>query len=134
MLKIGKEQVEAFKAQARARFEDELASYFEKNSPNKSHSHDNHTTKKIIQTGIDKALLYGFQSKKEIERYVHLLLMLPADFEVDPKFSWAVTILAEKHLTSKVRFGRIEEEMKIFIMSRHPGSHTAYWVMPTDGI
>lgn len=121
MLKISKNQIEAFKAQARARFEDEIASRLEKNLPDSIPSHDKDVIKNLIRLRVSKASTYGFRSKKEVEQYISLLFMLPIDFGADPNLSWVSEILTENHSTPKTKLKRLEEEMKIYAMRQHPG-------------
>jgi hypothetical protein len=51
------------------------------------------TLEKIIELGIQRAGSYGFTQKGPVRFYIELMFLLGSDFDTDPQFTWASTIL-----------------------------------------
>jgi hypothetical protein len=64
----------------------------------------------LIQYGIKRAASYGIQLENDVRKYIEVMLLLGPDFDKDPKYPWATSILTDKNLTDpKVKADRVYE-------------------------
>ncbi len=50
--------------------------------------------RKWVRHGVRRASIYGITAKKDVCKYIDVMMVLGPDFDADPKFPWAPGILA----------------------------------------
>ena len=93
MLTIRREQFEVF-AQADLRsFEEWVLAHLKRVFPSQSKTKGDDDLCELIRCGRPRAAAYGIQAKRDVCKYVDLMLVLGRDFDTDSRLPWAAEIL-----------------------------------------
>ena len=92
MIIVRKTQMQAM---ARALFEQWVQAHARQFFPDQCRSVAPGDFAVLVRNAIDKAQSYGFLDQADCCRYVDLTLVFGAQFDVDPRFSWAGGILGD---------------------------------------
>jgi hypothetical protein len=103
MLTIRKEQMAAFARSAVERFEEDLAVSLRDNWPTICARLTEDRLTATIKHGVARAAFYGISSENGIFRYLNLMFLLGIDFDIDPKFEWAASILQDPSLSPSLK-------------------------------
>ncbi len=107
MLQIRQEQMDVFRKQPRLRFESEMATYLKRYFPFEAANAD---LERWVQTGLDRAALYGFVTRKESALYLALMAILGAGFQEDLQIPWAGKAISSPNEPSLDRITRVYEK------------------------
>jgi len=99
MFKIRREQKEAFKAAAVHDFETEMVRHIERCLPARHAELGEIVVRELIQQGIERAAGHGIVSERGTCIYVHAMLVLGRDFEVDERYARTSAILKHPSLS-----------------------------------
>lgn len=93
MLTIRKDQLKAFGDQKLLAFAEEMVLHIREFSPIQFKVTGEENVRKIILTGIDRAITYGFTYRGSMQFYLEMMFMLGSDFDTDPQYPWVRKIL-----------------------------------------
>src|SRR3990172_8473476 len=100
--------MEAFSAQQRKRFEDEMVVYLQKGYPAEFQKMGEPWMRELIREGIEKAIGYDIVLERDVARYIELMMALSPDFDESQKTPWARDILTLR-LTAVAKLDRMYE-------------------------
>jgi hypothetical protein len=89
VLVIRSEQFNALARIPRLDYEDSLIRHFHRFYPVECEHAGAEQVRKLIRYGIDRAIVHGYGSQREIALYINLMLILGCDFDRDPQYPWA---------------------------------------------
>ena len=101
MLVIRREQLSLFSQAELRKFEDWMVSHLGKFFPRQSRTMGESKLRETIQYGIKRAASYGIVSKRDVCKYVDVMIVLGRDFDRDPQYLWAARILGQKNSRQK---------------------------------
>jgi hypothetical protein len=115
-IQIRPEQMKAFEAVVLRNLEDRLADYLEEFFPERSHNLDDEQVRGVIQYGMVRARHWQISSERGVHLYLATMLILGSDFDTDPQYPWAASILSDPTME--------EPDERIFHLSDEV---LAYW-------
>src|SRR5581483_4821649 len=89
MLAVRAEQMALFSAAAEKQFEDWMVVHLNKFFAQKCSSLGEERLRELIRYGIRRASSYRVTIRREVCKYIDVMLVLGRDFDKDPKYSWA---------------------------------------------
>jgi hypothetical protein len=93
MIIIRKEQMKSFGTVAQQRFVEEMVEHLHAFTPDHAKILGAEALKQIIEVGIQRAGKYGFTQQGPVRYYIEVMFLLGSEFDTDPQFPWASTIL-----------------------------------------
>ena len=93
MLTIRKEQWDLFAEEERRKFEDWMHDHVREQLPGEYRAAGEEEIRELIRYGRERAASYGIQSRRDVCKYIDLMVVLGKDFDVDARFPWAAEIL-----------------------------------------
>jgi hypothetical protein len=93
---IRQEQIEAFEAAGKARFETELLPHLKKRYPRQLAGVDDAHIDKLISEGGRRAGQHGFQARGPVRMFTEFMVALGHEFDQDPLLYWIQDILRDK--------------------------------------
>jgi len=93
MLRIRKEQMDAFSQAAARSFEDRMVEHLTEFFPEQCEALGEPETREAIQHGINRAKTYGIISERDVCKYIDLMFTFGRDFDEDAELPWAGRIL-----------------------------------------
>jgi hypothetical protein len=116
MLKVRREQMDAFETSARRRFEDEMVEHMNAFAPRLCKAAGEAGTRSAIRLGWDRAHRYGFTGRAPITVYLELMFALGSDFDTDPQLYWSAETLTDSSLSDEmVRAQRLSEKSGLYL-------------------
>jgi hypothetical protein len=107
-MKIRAEQIRAFEAASAQRFEDEMCRHLWEFSPRHCKVIGESGVRTVIRRSMGKATGYGFTTRGAMRLYIDLVFMFGSEFDTDPLFPWAATILRDRGMRDPMaRAGRL---------------------------
>jgi hypothetical protein len=99
MLTIRKEQFAVFEKNEIKKFEDPTYLHLNILYPERCQDIGEPKLRRMIQYGVKRAFSYAIQLENDVRKYIEVMLLLGPDFDKDPKFPWATSILNDKNLS-----------------------------------
>ncbi|MGA2987545.1 MAG: hypothetical protein ABSG32_27460 [Terriglobia bacterium] len=93
MLTLRSAQVEAFDAAAVKDFEELMVPHLKKFFPEFFEAAGEPKVREFIRYGVKRSGSYQITAKRDVSRYIDLMVSLGRDFDQDPDLSWAGEIL-----------------------------------------
>ncbi len=103
--------MQAFSAQQRRRFEDEMVVHLRKEFPDETADLGEDGLRGMIREGIDKAKGYTITLERDVARYLELMLALSPTFDDGEEYPWAPDILKQGEMTGRDKIERIYEHI-----------------------
>ncbi len=100
---IREEQLRKFSEVQKRGFEDRLLACLKQAFPVHVSTFGNERTRRAIQLGIERAGACGIRSEIGAARYIELLFLFDRDFERNPQYPWATTVMADASITGEAR-------------------------------
>jgi len=94
MLVFRKEQMRAMAQATLEAFQGRLTEQIREDFPSDAEALGSEKLKSVVRGGVEKALAYGFETERDLSRYLYLMFTFGAGFDKDPAFPWAREILA----------------------------------------
>jgi hypothetical protein len=98
MLNIRKEQMAVFDPLGEKAFEDRMVAHLKKVFSEQSESLGEPKLRETIQYGTQRAGAYRIIFEIDVCKYIDLMILCGRDFDKDPAFPWAQTILTNQNL------------------------------------
>lgn len=76
------------------KFEEWMLAHLKKFFPARSHAAGESRIREIIHSGIERAAAYEINSKRNVCKYIDLMVLFGRHFDTDKRFPWAKEILA----------------------------------------
>jgi hypothetical protein len=86
----------AFARRDSQNFEDWMTAHVQRVFPQAATAMPDTALRQLIRTGIDRAAASGIKSKRDVCKYIDLMLLLGDSFESDDRFPWAAKILGRQ--------------------------------------
>ena len=96
MLSMGKEQLAVFSQAEVRKFEDWMLSHLGKFFPRECRTMDETNLRDIIQYGIKTGASYGLFAKRDVCKYIDVMIVLGRDFPKNKRYTWAPDLLGRK--------------------------------------
>lgn len=93
MLTIRKEQWDLFAKVEVEKFEDWVHGHVRNFFPAEYRTAGEAKIRELIRYGRERAAAHGFMGKRDVCRYIDLMVILGRDFDRDPGLPWAAAIL-----------------------------------------
>lgn len=106
---IRKEQFSIFRDVEVQKFENWVASHLKRFFPAHCRQMGEAKLRETIQYGIERAAFHGFRAKRDVCKYIDVMIVLGRDFDRDK--AWAAAILMQQGKAA-VRMGRLLETAK----------------------
>ncbi len=90
------EQVDLLKGSDRDAFREEMLDEIRKLFPAEFEGAGGERIKNFVEYGCTRPKCYGICSRADLRRYIHLMVQLGRDFDVDPGLPWAARLLARR--------------------------------------
>jgi hypothetical protein len=96
MLTIRAEQFEVFSRLEVEKFEEWMIAHLRRFFPQQCAVAGEAQLRETIQGGIKRAAAYGMTAKRDVCKYIDLMIVLGRDFDTDNRYPWAGEILSER--------------------------------------
>ena len=96
MLTIRKEQIKALAQLEVEKFEDWMLVHLRKFFPAQCRAAGETKLLAIIRSGIERAAGYGIKTRRDVCKYIDLMVVLGPDFDEDPRLPWVAKILLNR--------------------------------------
>lgn len=96
MLGIRREQLVAFSRDEANKFEDWMVAHANRFFQPKCGAIGESKLREVIRYGIHRAGAYGLKAKRDVCKYIDVMLALGRDFDSDVRFPWVPQILAQQ--------------------------------------
>jgi hypothetical protein len=93
MLKIRPEQIAVFSEAEVRKFEDWTLAHVKRFFPRQYATAGEAEIRRRIRDGIKRAAAYGITSKRDVCKFIDVMIMAGPEFESDSRFPWAKEIL-----------------------------------------
>jgi len=104
MLTIRKEQFAVFSQLEVQKFEEWMLAHVRQFFPQQSRAAGESRLREMIQYGIQHAAAYDLTIKRDVCKYIDLMIVFGRDFDTDKRFPWAGGILSQRRNPSvKIR-------------------------------
>jgi hypothetical protein len=107
MLVIRKEQIEVFRQQALLEFEDRTYDRLLSIKPQECTALGEEAVRESIRAGVQKAVGYGIERAVDIGKYITVMYTLGNEFDTDPLYPWAKSILNDTALDGETKATRV---------------------------
>jgi hypothetical protein len=108
MLVIRKRQMAVFEQVEIKKFVDCMVIHLKKFFPKQCEALGEPGLRETVQHGIKRAKAYGITSKRDVYKYVDLMVVFGRDFDTDKRYPWAGEIL-QKQLGPGVRIEALHQ-------------------------
>lgn len=95
MFQLRSEQIEALYGAAGGRFEDDLVAHLRRFTPYQAAALGDDGVMVVVRYGLLRADNHGFTLRGPARCYVETMFMLGSDFDTDPQYPWAFSILSD---------------------------------------
>jgi hypothetical protein len=95
MLTIRRAQLAAFSEVDVERFEHWMLAHLRTFFPKQCEAEGEFHLRETIRYGMKHAAAHGFRRKRDVCKYIDLMVVLGRDFDTDPQYPWAGMILTE---------------------------------------
>ena len=96
MLTIRQEQINVFSQWEVEKFRRWMLSHLAKFFPAECRSAGEVRLREIVRNGIERAAAYQITAKRDVCKYIDLMLVFGRDFDTDGRLPWAGKILASR--------------------------------------
>jgi hypothetical protein len=96
MLTIRPRQAAVFSQLEVQKFEDWMVLHLNRFFPEPCRAAGETEVRKLIRHGINRAAIHGFSAKREVCKYIDLMVVFGRHFDTDKRFPWAAEILGKK--------------------------------------
>ncbi len=110
VLKIRREQIAAFREQARREFEDRTLEHVRSLFREECTILGEEATRERIRKGVEAAGGYGLELEYDVVRYIDLMFIFSPDFDTDA--AWAGPILHDETTEPRAKMDRLYEEAR----------------------
>ena len=108
MVIVRREQIEVLSEYMHARFITRMLAHLKATFAVYTQGTSEPDLRRLILSTIDTAARYDITNEDDVQRYLERAVCYGADFDTNPKTSWAGQILQEKDLTGTEKMDRID--------------------------
>ena len=108
MLTIRKEQMRVLENEMLREFERKMLEHLRQTFPTETETKDDDELTAEIRQGVTSSGRYGISAECDVARYIEYMMMYGLNFDMDPKFSWAGTILGTHGISGAEKLDRID--------------------------
>ena len=112
MLKLRKEHLDAFEAQAVALFAARVVAHVKAVWPEETAELGDAVLRSTVQAAVQRAGALGLTTEYDVARFADLSFILAADFETNPLSMWTRSIMVDKTLSPVAKLDRIYQRME----------------------
>jgi len=112
MLKLRKEHLDAFEAQAISQFTMRVMAHVKEVWPAECGGLGEATVADLVRGGIQRAAVLGLASEHDVVRFVDLSFILGKDFETSPLAGWTRPVLSDRTLAPGAKLDRLYQRME----------------------
>ena len=104
MLTIRPEQFIVFSQVEAEKFEDWMVAHMRRFFPRQSAAAGEQNLREMVRYGVPRARQHGITARRDVAKYVDLMLLFGRDFDTDRRARWAGDILAKRrHSAAKMQ-------------------------------
>lgn len=97
MFAIRPDQIAKFSEAVLKQFEDMMVVHLKKFFPRRTTVAGEPKVREFIRYGVQRAASYNIKTKRDVSRYIDLMVSLGADFDKDKNIAWAGQILQTRN-------------------------------------
>jgi hypothetical protein len=111
LLQMRQEQMNAFAAASRRRFEDRIVAYIDEAYPEETFDLTDTDLRNRTHKAVEKAISYGIETENDVVEFVELNFELGDDFDTNPAYAWVSDILRQPHQNGRRKIMEIQERL-----------------------
>jgi hypothetical protein len=96
MLTVRPRQIAVFSQLEVKKFEDWMVQHLNRFFPDQCQAAGESEVRKLVRHGIGRAAVHGFAARREVCKYIDLMVVFGRQFDTDRRFPWAAEILGKK--------------------------------------
>ena len=117
-LTIRKEQLGVFSQEQVRKFEDWMVAHLTRFFPCECAAEGSESqVLDLVRYGIGRAAAHGITTKRDVCKYIDLMIVLGRDFDADTRFGWAAAILKQPWQSS-VKISALRDSVKDHFIHR----------------
>lgn len=111
MITVRNDQMDAFKGQALARFEDKMVARIAETCPARFEALGEPGTRKLVRKGIETGRPYGIQCEGAVAVLIELMAQFGEKLEMSPDRAWAFKIMEHPKLPDYIKMDIVRERL-----------------------
>jgi hypothetical protein len=112
VLLIRDEQVSALRRVRQKEYEKRLAAHLRKYFSETCADLGARGLRDAVRYGIHRARSYGIHSERDVVKYLNLMFVFGRDFDTDPRFPWAASMLRSTDYGPTLRINQVYSDAK----------------------
>lgn len=112
MLLIRDEQLSALRGVRQKEYEKRLASHLRKHFAEACDELGEEGLRDAVSYGIKRAKSYGIMVERDVVKYLNLMFVFGRDFDTDPRFPWAASMLHSEDYGPTLRINQVYSDAK----------------------
>ena len=112
MLLIRDEQLLALRGVREKEYERRLAAHLRKYFSETCADLGERGLRDAVRYGIKRAKAYGIQAERDVVKYLNLMFVFGRDFDTDPRFPWAASMLRSTDYGPTLRINQVYSDAK----------------------
>ncbi len=115
MIAVSAKDIAASESQHLHHFQQSLSPYLLERFSSSDYQLRPQNTKSFVEQNFFQAMRFGFESKRDIRRFIELSFILGAGFEKDPQIPWANQILLNPQYTSWEKITQLQKRTQFYL-------------------
>jgi len=111
-LLIRDEQLVALRGIRQKEYEKRLAAHLRKYFSETCTKLGEQGLRDAVRYGIQRAKAYGIQAERDVAKYLNLMFVFGRDFDTDPRFPWAASMLRSTDYGPTLRINQVYSDAK----------------------
>jgi hypothetical protein len=111
-LMIRHEQLVALRGVRQKEYERRLAAHLRKHFAETCAALGDQGLGDAVRYGIQRARSYGIQAERDVVKYLNLMFVFGRDFDTDPRFPWAASMLRSTDYGPTLRINQVYSDAK----------------------
>lgn len=109
---IRDEQLVALRGVRQKEYEKRLAAHLRKYFSETCTDLGERGLRDAVRYGIKRAKAYGIQAERDVAKYLNLMFVFGRDFDTDPRFPWAASMLRSTDYGPTLRINQVYSDGK----------------------
>ncbi len=109
---IRDDQLSALRGVRQKEYEKRLAAHLRKYFSEACHDLGEDGLRDAVRYGIQRAKVYGIQAERDVVKYLNLMFVFGRDFDTDPRFPWAASMLHSAEYGPTLRINQVYSDAK----------------------
>jgi len=112
VLLIRDDQLSALRGVRQKEYEKRLAAHLKRYFPDTCAELGEKGLIDALRHGVERAKSYGIQAERDVVKYLNLTFVFGRDFDIDPRFPWAASMLRSTDYGPTLRINQVYSDAK----------------------